>query len=157
MADVIVSVGADDSQLQAVLANSESKIHEVGQKSLEMRNQVMRDVRTGMGMVSTLMSAMHIATRILRLQLNPFQTALLSLIGTTVMTMQSVAAAMSTTVVGIPAALIISSAAMGLQIGVSIEIFNEMNKAKMTTMQISENTANARAEIRSVISGLGGF
>lgn len=157
MSDVVIAIDIDPTSAEATLADLDAKVNVVAQKSVEVRNQVMNDVRQGLRSVSLLLSGMHIATRILRLNLQPWQQALLSLVGTTVATMSSVAAAMATTIVGIPAALIISSAALGLQVGVTIELLAQMAEARSQTEQIATNTQASRESIRSIISGLGGF
>jgi len=157
VSDVSIGVFMDTSAAEASIADLDAKINTVAQRSVEVRNQVMSDVRQGLRVVSSMISGMHIATRILRLNLAPWQQALLSLVGTTVATMSNVAAAFSTTIVGIPAALIISAAALGLQVGVTIEIFAKMAEAQMRVDMIAGNTQTSQESIRSIISGLGGF
>jgi len=152
-----ISIDVDTTLALTRLDELDALINQVAQKSIETRNQVMQDVRYGLRVVQTMLAGMNIATRILRLNLTPWQRALLSLVATTVATMQSVAAAMATTIVGIPASLIIASAALGLQVGVTIEMFTEMAEARSTAEQMAGNIQSSRMEVRSIISGLGGF
>jgi hypothetical protein len=157
VSDVILGIGADDSEFQAVADRVEARTEEVGQKSQQMRNQVLADMRVAGRAISHVMQGMSLVTRILRLNLDPITRSLLSLITTTVSSMVSIATAVATTVVGIPASVIMYAAAMGLQFGVFIEVASEMENQKAFLDVVMQRNAAMAANINALVTGLTGL
>ncbi len=146
-----------DSNAEEQAAKDKAILDEVGAKALKARQEVLRTVRQGIGMINTMMSALNITTRALRLTIDPFHQALLSLISTTVATISSVAAALATTGVGIAAAAIIGSAAVGLQFGILVEVSADMQAVRLRADALAGRVEDNRIEIQSFLSGLGGL
>jgi hypothetical protein len=128
--NVIISVELDASSAQASMDSMLILIDEVTRKAAQARQKVMQEVRMVSGYIRGIIGLFKSVIHAFGVVLTPAQEAILNLIVTAVSSMVMIAAAFTSTGIGVIAGAMFAAAALGLSIGATARALEGIESAR---------------------------
>ena len=125
---VTIEYVVDTAQARADIESLKAAANAAVKKSRLARQEIMKNVRAGLSAVSQMMTSFSMAAHLLGANIDSFYAALIGMTLSTISMMLSIAAGLASTVVGIPASVIVFGIAATIQM-ITIEklIIDKMN------------------------------
>ena len=139
---------AAETKIAQLMAHADAQVADWKLK----RDQVMRDIRTGMVLISSFMASARMALALVGEQIDPFFSALISMTTATVSMMLSMSAAMSVTVLGAPVGAMLAAAAITLNV---LSIGNLIKEQAKITNDFESIRASIDANLASAAASGG--
>lgn len=128
--NIVMSIELDTSSAQASMDSMSLIIDEVTRKAAEARRKVMHEVRMASGYIRGMIGLFKSVIHAFGVVLTPAQEAILNLIITAATSMVAIAAAFTSTGIGVMAGAIFAAAALGLSIGTTAAAIQGINESR---------------------------
>lgn len=142
---VDVSTAAAEANIERMKAQADAAV----QKWRLQRVEIIQGIRETMTLLSSMMTSASQVMTLIGQQIDPFFSALIGMTLSTISMMLSMSAALSATVIGVPAALLIGSIAIGL----NLVLLMKLLKDKAETMTFFTDMRQSMAGQRTAIGG----
>jgi hypothetical protein len=160
VSDVVIGISGDASQYNAELEAAKAKKDALVREWKIDRNTLLRQVREGFTMISSLMSSFRQAMSIFGQQIDPFFSALIGMVLATASMLISAATVLAMTGIGGVAAALIFGLAVGFQILTIEKLLVDkaatddwMGQIQRELRRLQENRGPQRTPIGGGLSG----